>query len=143
MIGNNEDEGALFVNVVFGGNETLPKVLDQTVLTTFFGPEEASAIREEYDIFGDQTDAREVLSEVVTDYFFTGSTRKVAEMFRYHQVPVQAYMFNYSAKSKSPVSAVDDICGGKPCHAMEVSPPLPPLAYSKIHVATRFTSNLK
>lgn len=119
IIGNNEDEGALFVNIVFDKNKSLSKVLDQTVITTFFGPKESQAIRDEYDVFGDATDSRDVLSRIVTDYFFTGSTRKVAELFQYHDVPVHTYMFNYSAKTESPLP-VDEICGGKVCHAMEI-----------------------
>jgi carboxylesterase type B len=133
LIGNNADEGDLFVGLLFGENATVNKAFElPTILSLAFGLENSLKIRKLYPVFGEHT-GKETLANITTDYFFTGSTNKVASLFAKHDVPVYTYIFDYVPKEQMPGSSVQagplggsshsdrrTICKDKVCHGAEI-----------------------
>merc|ERR1712057_120062 len=133
LMGNNRDEGDLFVGLLFGENATVNKAFElPTILRLAFGLENSLKIRKLYPVFGDGT-GKETLANITTDYFFTGSTKKVASLFDKHDVPAYTYIFDYVPQEQMPGSSVQagplggsshndrrSICKDKVCHGAEI-----------------------
>jgi para-nitrobenzyl esterase len=130
IIGNNHDEGVLFVNFIFGGNQMLPmsvplETMYPAILAAFFGFTESQAIKDEYS---NQTSALDALAAMVTDYMFSASTRKVASSLDKEGVPVSTYVFSYTpqtlipdlAGNLGPVMDLIKYCEDKACHGEEI-----------------------
>ena len=123
IIGNNADEGTLFVSLLFG-NKNVSKFLEApAVISGFFGLEESMDIRNYYPVHGKES-AKDTLSDIVTDYFFSGSTRKVANLLSEHNVPVYTYLFDYLIETPFNILSGGDAdrapCKDKVCHGDEV-----------------------
>ena len=80
LIGQNQDEGAVFVDASLGAHPTkLGEV--EAVLAKTFTPELSLQIRNQYPLWrhgGAKSSASDVLSRIATDYMFKGSSRKVS-----------------------------------------------------------------
>jgi len=132
LIGNNQDEGDLFVGLLFG-DDTVNKAVElPTILSLAFGLENSMKIRKLYPVLGKAT-GKETLANITTDYFFTGTTQKVASLFDKHDVPVYTYIFDYITKEDLPAlinvqagpqegssTDVRTICKDKVCHGFEI-----------------------
>lgn len=133
IMGNNADEGDLFVDTVFGSSKVDKLVEMPAMLSVVFGLEDGLKIRNLYPLFGKTSgSSREILSNITTDYFFTGSTHKVASLFNKHDVPVYTYLFDYVQQLDPTTATATDLamldvgaateeaCKGKVCHGDEI-----------------------
>lgn len=140
LIGQNQDEGAVFVDASLGAHPTkLGEV--EAVLAKTFTPELSLQIRNQYPLWrhgGAKSSASDLLSKIATDYMFKGSSRKVASEVSAAGLPVYAYIFDagsggvvspWTPSPEDPALNPDQrkaaarhskVCLGKVCHGTEL-----------------------
>ena len=107
LIGNNKNEGTVFVDATFShggdfaglGGDGLAEI--PALLTMIFNFTVKDEVLQHYPLHldanetqagGDRETGTEVLSDICTDYMFTGSSRRVVTSFSEAGLPVYTYL---------------------------------------------------
>lgn len=116
ILGTVSEEGRFFVYSVW--NRTLTKVEYESALAILH-PTDFRKLEEEYHITN-ETDLRDELSQVVSDYLFTCATRNATQnIIKRNDNQTYLYVFDHATEARGGWGK-DTFCEGHACHASEL-----------------------